>query len=60
MQAVSDHLGYGCKTGTPYVSCERPSVTAANADMEKEYKGVKFQKEVNGGACWAGGDVSSM
>lgn len=46
-QVVADHLGYGVKTGIPYITANKPA-GAAPPDMEKEYKNLKHQVPVLG------------
>jgi len=43
-KVVCDHLGYGVKTGLPYVSHSKASDPFAN--LRKEYKGIFWQEEL--------------
>jgi hypothetical protein len=43
-KVVCDHLGYGCKTGLPYVSHSKASDPFVN--LRKEYKGIFWQEEL--------------
>jgi reversibly glycosylated polypeptide/UDP-arabinopyranose mutase len=43
-KVVCDHLGYGCKTGLPYVSHSKASDPLVN--LRKEYKGIFWQERL--------------
>lgn len=44
MQVICDHLGFGCKTGLPYVYHSKASNPFVN--LKKEYKGIFWQEDI--------------
>jgi reversibly glycosylated polypeptide/UDP-arabinopyranose mutase len=43
-QVICDHLGYGVKTGLPYIHHSKASNPFVN--LKKEYKGIFWQEEI--------------
>lgn len=43
-QVVCDHLGYGVKTGLPYIHHSKASNPFVN--LKKEFKGIFWQEEI--------------
>ena len=43
-QVICDHLGYGVKTGLPYIWRSKASNPFVN--LKKEYKGIFWQEEI--------------
>lgn len=44
VQVICDHLGYGIKTGLPYIWHSKASNPFVN--LKKEYKGIFWQEEI--------------
>lgn len=44
VQVICDHLGYGIKTGLPYIWHSKASNPFVN--LKKEYKGIYWQEEI--------------
>lgn len=44
LQVICDHLGYGVKTGLPYIWHSKASNPFVN--LKKEYKGIFWQEEI--------------
>ena len=43
-QVICDHLGYGVKTGLPYIHHSKASNPFVN--LKKEFKGIFWQEEI--------------
>lgn len=44
LQVICDHLGFGVKTGLPYIHHSKASNPFVN--LKKEYKGIFWQEEI--------------